>query len=358
MNIVVAERTHRSTDTDSRNGTGKTSMVELLHFLLGATTRKNSVWAHEALARSVFDLEMDWPGIPEALRVLRRSGSAKVFLQPDVTRKRGGSEQLWHGQLAGEVSLTEWQWAIERDLYGFPSPDYPASGRTMLSFAMRRGLDGLLSPTTSHARQSVQDAQINLCHLFGLDVGLAEQYRVLATQDSTRKKLVQAAKDPVWGKIVGRSAELRGEIGAVEQRVLELQQQVKEFRVLPEHENIRAEADALDRTIRDLRDRDAVDRHNLQDMRQAAIDVVEPDDRYLEQAYAQLDFLIGHEVRRRFDDVRAFHQTVVRNREKQLREESARIEERLAESARSGNGSRNGRRPCWPCSTRAGRSTL
>ncbi|GAA1775230.1 ABC-three component system protein [Actinomadura chokoriensis] len=333
LNLVLAERAHRSTETDSRNGTGKTSMVELLHFLLGATTQKTSLWAHKALKRHVFELIMDWPGGHDLVRIRRGPATPKVFLRPDVTRRSQG-ERLWQEEFAGEISLKEWQWAIERDLYRVPSPESPLSGRTMLSFAMRRGLDGLLSPTGTHARQSPHDAMLNLSHLFGLDVGLAEQYRTLATQDSTRKKLVQATKDPVWGKIVGRSAELRGEIGAVEQRVLELQEQVKEFRVLPEYENIRAEADELEQAIRRLRDQDTVDRHNLLEMREAAADVAEPGDHYLEEAYGQLGVLMGREVRRRFEDVRAFHQTVVSNRERQLREEVARVEERLAERAR------------------------
>ena len=332
LNLVLAERERRSTDTDSRNGAGKTSMVELLHFLLGATTQRTSVWAHKALTRHTFELLMDWPGRQDLVKIRRSPANPKVFLQPDVTR-RSREEQLWADEFAGDVSLKEWQWAIERDLYRVPSPESPVSGRTMLSFAIRRGLDGLLSPTASHARQSAQDAMVNLSHLFGLDVGLAEQYRTLATQDSTRRKLVQATKDPVWGKIVGRSAELRGEIGAVEQRVRELQEQVKEFRVLPEYENIRAEADELEQEIRRLRDQDTVDRHNLLEMREATADVAEPDGRYLEEAYEQLGVLMGREVQRRFEDVRAFHQTVVRNRERQLREEVARVEERLAERA-------------------------
>ncbi|GLZ09646.1 hypothetical protein Acsp03_71120 [Actinomadura sp. NBRC 104412] len=337
LNLLIADRTDRSADTDSRNGVGKTSTVELLHYLLGATTRKSSLWSHKALSRHRFRLVMDWPRWEKPVTIERRPASPKIYLQPDVSRHPDFHHpgHLFEDALAAEVTLKDWQWVIERDLYRVTSPDSPVSGRTLLSFAIRRvDAGGFLQPTSSFSGQSPHEAMISLSHLFGLDVGLVTEYRTLSQQDATRKKLVEATKDPVWGKIVGRSAELRGEITAVEQRIAELREQIQRFQVVPGYEDLRREADALDRQIRELRDLDEVERHNLQQMVRATTDAAEPDDRYLEQAFQQLNVVLNGEVRRRFDEVRAFHETVVRNREKQLREETDRLERRLAERER------------------------
>lgn len=340
LNILVAERDEDATDTDSRNGAGKSSMIELLHFLLGARNESKALWAHKAIRTRTFRLELDWPGRAEPVRVSRSGADhARVGLAPDVT----SPAQAGLFDREALVPVREWQRVIERDLYHVPGEGSEVSGRTMLSFALRRvGSGGFLEPTKTFAQQSPHDAMVNLCYLFGLDVGLAARYRTLSSQEATRKKLVEAAKDPVWGKIVGRSAELRGEIGAVEQRVQELNRQVADFRVVPEYEDLQGRADELGERIRALRTADEIDRRNLQDMRQSITDVAEPDDRYLETAYRQLGVVLERDVRRRFDEVRDFHRTVVQNRERQLREEITQIEQRLAERAaeREGLGER------------------
>ncbi|MEV7966909.1 ABC-three component system protein [Sphaerisporangium sp. NPDC088356] len=328
----MAERTNISSDTDSRNGSGKSSMVELLHFLLGARNETRALWGNEKIRRHTFELSLDWPGRVRPLTVHRSPAFPKtLIIDSDVTRNAPATlfEQ------AAQISLKDWQQVIERDLYGVNSKGGEISGRTLLSFAIRRvNTGGFLEPTRTFAQQSPHDAMVNLCHMFGLDVGLAAQYRLLSNQESTRKKLVEAAKDPVWGKIVGKSAELRGEIGAVEQRISELQHQIADFQVVPEYEKIRREADEVDQEIRMLRSSEAVERRNLQDLEQAVDEVTEPDDRYLESAYKQLNLVLGKEVRRRFDDVRAFHETVVRNRERQLHEEISRLRQLLDDRAK------------------------
>ena len=41
FNIVLAERTQDSTDRDSRNGLGKSTLIEIIHFCLGSSPRPN-----------------------------------------------------------------------------------------------------------------------------------------------------------------------------------------------------------------------------------------------------------------------------------------------------------------------------
>jgi uncharacterized protein YydD (DUF2326 family) len=167
LNVLVADTTSTSRDTDSRNSAGKSSMIELLHFLLGGSADKNSLPAHRQLRGTVFRLRLDWPGIADGLTVERTaSRNTAISLQP--MPPGAAPDQLDLG--AGEIPLPEWQRLIERDLFRLPTEHPGVSGRALLSFLMRRiSSHAFNSPTRSHARHSDAEGTTNLAYLLGLD---------------------------------------------------------------------------------------------------------------------------------------------------------------------------------------------
>src|SRR5215210_2586484 len=59
FNIVLAERTKESTKKDSRNGLGKSTLIELIHFCLGKGTQKGQVPVVDDLRGWEFSLEVE-----------------------------------------------------------------------------------------------------------------------------------------------------------------------------------------------------------------------------------------------------------------------------------------------------------
>lgn len=70
LNLVVADRLRGSAATDSRNSAGKSSLIELIHFLLGGRVTKTSLVARKPLREITFALEMSWPNV-DSLKVWR-----------------------------------------------------------------------------------------------------------------------------------------------------------------------------------------------------------------------------------------------------------------------------------------------
>ena len=72
LNILLADKSEGANDRQSRNGAGKTSLVELVHFLFGADVRKESIFRSEELKEWTFDVAVEVAG--ETISVAR-SGS-------------------------------------------------------------------------------------------------------------------------------------------------------------------------------------------------------------------------------------------------------------------------------------------
>ncbi|CEI48375.1 ABC-three component system protein [Propionibacterium freudenreichii] len=324
-NILIADKTTQSSGTDSRNGAGKSSLIEILHFVLGMGRLTNSVLENAALQSDTFSLQLDWPGVPDSLTASRSlSKRSRVNLAPDVA---GDSGLV---QIAGSATVTEWTAAIGRDLFGFPVEHAGISARSLLSLYIRRvSQHGMDDPVKTFPNQSMADATTNVAYLLGLDWRLAAGYQELASRESLRQKLKKATKDPAFGLVVGTVSELRGQVAAATVRVRKLEEQVAAFRVVPEYELLQARADEIDAQIRRTRAEDAADRRNLQDLNDALRDEHEPAADYLRRAYRELGIELPDAVLRQYDDVQSFHQSVLANRRSYLEEEAAATAARL-----------------------------
>ncbi|WP_103501647.1 MULTISPECIES: ABC-three component system protein [unclassified Streptomyces] len=342
LNLVVSETTPTSAGTDSRNSAGKSSMIELIHFLLGATADKRSLFCRRELRSITFELELDWPQTGD-LRVSRSGGRPSVVnLRPDVRAAGSAAETIF--ELAGTVEsgLEQWNRLIERDLFGVRESTPDISGRTLLSFLIRRvSSHGFNEPTRTFSRQAEAVATTNLAYLLGLDWQLAARYRQIAARQATRNQLRKAVNDPVWGRIVGSTAELRGQITLAEAQVRRLREQIAAFQVVPEYERVKERADGIARRISQLAQQDVIDQANLHELREAVAEASDVEVDYLEPVYQELGVVLGEQVRRRFEDVRTFHSSVVRNRrqflESEMSETTRRIEARRLERSTLGD---------------------
>src|SRR5712691_2418874 len=334
LNILGADRTQASADTDSRNGAGKSSVVELLHFLLGGRADKKSLPMKPELQGHSFSLDLDWAlpaqyqarGTP--LTVSRRGTAGnRVILNPFLPF----AAQLLLAP-EGTVTNSEWQTMIEADLFRLTGDHPCVSGRSMLSYYMRRAsAHAFNTATRNFPMQGSTDIAGNLCYLFGLNWRIAADYKDITDKEELRRKLRQAAKDPMLGRLVGNAAELRSQVAVAEQRAATLERQLERFQVVPEYERLKAEADRLTVQIRAENDADVIDRENLTQLEGAVAEEQPPDTEYVERAYGELGIDLPGGVRRSYTAVKEFHDSVVRNRRYYLESEIRTIRERMEE---------------------------
>lgn len=162
LNVLLAEKSEGASDRQSRNGAGKTSFIELVHFLFGADARKNSIFRSEALSKWIFDVSVDIRG---EMVTAARSGSKpnRILLNGPVEPWPIPPQLVHHSGLL-ELSNENWKANLGHLWFGLPISEggetdrFRPSFRSLFSYFARRQLSGGFQHPMQHsARQQTWD---------------------------------------------------------------------------------------------------------------------------------------------------------------------------------------------------------
>ncbi|WP_298725746.1 ABC-three component system protein [uncultured Ferrovibrio sp.] len=336
LNILLADKSAGATDRQSRNGAGKTSFVELVHFLFGADVRKESIFRSDVLSPWTFDVAVDIAG--ETVSAAR-SGS-----KPSRISVNGAVED-WpvspqFDERAGHFELSNENWKANLGALWF---GLPASGgdetnrfhpsfRSLFSYFARRQLGGGFQQPMQHSiMQQTWDQQVSICYLLGLDWTIPGKFQELRGQEKVAQELRKAARSGDLGRFFGKAADLRTRLTIAEARAQRLREQLGNFEVVPEYKELEREANEITRQIDALNVENLMDGDLLQQLRASLSEEDAPALGDVTKLYAEAGVLLPDVVRRRFDEVERFHLTVIENRRAHLSAEIASAEARMSQ---------------------------
>jgi len=339
LNIVVAEKTREATDRQTRNGAGKSSIIELVHFVLGADCGKGCIFRNDALGRFHFGLDLDLG--TQNVSALRSAVNPSSVLVSGLSADQDGATPDLLPETA--LSIKEWREQLGGRCFGLPPDDerrrFGPTFRTLFPyFARRQGSGGLEHPERHDENQQIGDQQIAASYLLGLDWDIPRQLQEVREKDKTIKQLRKAAKEGTLGKVIATAAELRARLTLAERRVAALNDRIRTFVVLPEYTEREQEAAELTQCMNTLADENTLDRTLIEDLQQAMDTEEPPATQDLERLYAEAGVVLPESATRRFDEVRRFHRSIVDNRRSHLTGEveaaGRRIDEREREQAK------------------------
>lgn len=337
LNVILADRTQEATEHQTRNGSGKSSLIRLLHFLFGGNVPNTSVFRREPLRTSVFTVEVD---VSEECLLVSRGGEVpnKLYVshqEPEITRRpesliddRGSGT----GAFAAELSLQQWKHRLGWSWFALDadSPTYSPTMRSLLSYLIRREHDDGFQRPFDHSRmQQPWDRQVSISYFLDLDWSISRDIQVVRKQEQELKALQKAAGSPEFGNVLGRSADLRSELIVARDRVRRLHDGVQHFRVIDEYAELVNEADQLTNRLREIRDEDAIDRDLIRQMEEMLLDEQPPDVEQLERMWDQVNIVLPEHVYSTYESVHEFHNSVLRNRQLYLQRETELARERI-----------------------------
>jgi uncharacterized protein YydD (DUF2326 family) len=324
LNVLLADKGPEATDRQTRNGAGKTSLVELIHFLLGARGDARSLFCAEPLKQATFSMEFDLHG---ARTLVHRAGIQPSRIQVERTAASSTlSNEEWRALLGGEM------FSLPRvDAAGSAAPSF----RSLFAYFARREMDGgFRSPTKSYTQQQVGEQQVALSFLLGLDWSIPHTWQRIREQEATLRELKKAAGGEALGGLIGSAAMLRTELAVAQERVRKLTSELAAFRVHEQYHELEQEASRLTRELSSLSDENALDRQREAELRAAIEAEATPAPADLEHLYQQVGITLPGSVMRRFEDLQHFHDSVVRNRHSYLRSELEALKHRIQERDR------------------------
>ena len=335
LNILLADKSEGATDRQSRNGAGKTSFVELVHFLFGSNADKDSIFRSSELTPWSFEARVDIGG---ALVDIARSGTkpSRIRLQGDTSAwPLQPSLDAKTGDLV--FSNEQWRTLLGTVLFGLSNAEenderlrFRPTFRSLFSyFARRQNSGGLLGPTQQSSMQQGWDQQVAVSYLLGLDARIPQEFQEVRMQEKAMAELRKAAKEGGLGRYFGTAADLRTRLAIAEARARRLAEQIASFNVVPEYGDYEREASVLTRNISVLNDENTIDRELILQLRDAIGSEQPPAAENLDRLYREAGVVLPGTVGRRFDEVAAFHQAVVQNRRAHLANEVEAAETRI-----------------------------
>ena len=330
LNVVLADRTDESSQKDTRNGLGKSTLIDIIDFCLGANVRKGQGLSIEPLQDWEFTLEITLAGDP--VKVTRAINSPSHL---DI-------EGLWDGwvEQADSVNLFKkirlrlglWRTLLGATLFGLHSSydtKHKPSFRSLISYFIRRGTVAYIDPFGHTPHQPTWDRQLHIAFLLGMNWENASKWQELKDQEKGIRTINEAIES-------GAMEGARGSVGELEAECVQLESQLKResnalegFKVHPQYETIQNEADRITETIHNLTNQNIVDQRRLSRYKESVEAETLPSNTAIDNIYEESGVIFPDSVRRTLTEAKEFHAKIIENRRAFLETEIRRIERKI-----------------------------
>ncbi len=341
LNIVLAEKSAGATDRQTRNGAGKTSLVELVHFLLGGSYPTDHFLRAPALADSWYGIRFDLAGTPVEVRRTPATAKDVVVVEAEIA---GWPRSPRPGKKTDQLVIpnTAWRVVLGDKMFGLRDEDGegedededehrfgPTFRMLFPYFARRQNAGGFFHPQQHSTKQQPWDQQVSVTYLLGLDASVPQALQEVRQREKALGELRKAARGGALGPVIGKASDLRTKLAVQDAKVEKLRGQLATFQVVPQYREYEQEASRLSVEIAKLANENTIDEQTIRQLEEAVQTEAPPRFADVKKAYEEVGIALPGLVRKRFEDVERFHKSVVDNRRSHLQSEIEDARERV-----------------------------
>ncbi|MCG7990592.1 MAG: DUF2326 domain-containing protein [Candidatus Thiodiazotropha lotti] len=330
LNLLLAEKTEQSTQGHTRNGAGKSSLVELINSLLGGRVEKSrgSILKQDELEKVFFGLSLNVDD--KKIRIERQGASQRrIWIRESETN----NYPIVDSDEGKYLDLKDWRNILGRSMFALSDEivtlKHTPTFRSLFAYFARTA-GGFDLPDKTTTQQHAWSKQVNVSYLLKLGWKVAREFEYLRQKDGLIKALSKASKEGSLGEIMGAASDLRTDIHLKQTRIDRVKTAISEFRVLPEYEEKEDRATEITRQLATISAEDTADKEWLVQLERSLEEEIEPSEQRLDRLFVEAETTLPEVVRRRFDEVKEFHDSVVKNRRQHLKQELDSVENRIA----------------------------
>ena len=361
--VILAERPAGSAKKGTRNGLGKSTLLAILAYCLGGY--RTGPLERPRLRGWTFSLDAEHEGRPfSASRgvdepdvvALAEAGAGGLRPAIGAAAAAAASADASHSGAAVRISIDEYRRMLGRIMFGL-DPDAAARRQahhptleSLVPYCIRQGGgrggrvaggrvaggrvaggDGYRSPFESRRAQPATDVQVSNAYLLGLDWRLAAELADVRDRKRRLKALEKEATDGMLADAIGSAGELEAVMIRLEDESQREEDAIRAFKIHERYAELEAEADGLTRAMHALANERSVQARTLEGYRQGTRQESDASAGHVLEIYAESGVLFPGSIRRRLEDAREFHETLVRNRREYLESEMGRLESEMHE---------------------------
>lgn len=334
LNIVLADRVlNTSSKKQTRNGAGKTTIIEIIHFCLGARVSKNSVFKNKNLIGWTFILSID---IDKKLFNIERNTDNPSRIYISSKKDIGdtfGDLKYDKKQHKYYISVSKFNDLMLEKFYGLEKDmkiKYCPSYRELFSYSVRRGLDGYKNAFEYFSRQKAYSKQLCNAYFLNLSLDCASEFQEIKDKKSNVDNFKKLSKTGLLGNY--NIGKLNTEVISKEKEINELKNQLDSFKVHPQYNEISYKVNLITQKIHDLANECIIKEMLLKQYQESAEDSNKNISiEQLTELYEEAGVLFSKELLLSLEEVVEFHKKLMSNRESYLCNEISTLNEEINE---------------------------
>lgn len=326
LNLIVADKQKESKDKDTRNGSGKTMLMQIINFCLGSDAARSVVV--KELNNWTFIMDIKISG--ERFKVKRNTlEHGKIIIE--------GNTDILSIQPKNEVgvkyySVDNWKALLGNEMFGLALEDddekFVPSFRSLISYFLRTDSYAYTHPFHYFSKQSDLNSNLNTAYLLNLSWNDVRDRFVLLESQKKIDEIVRIIKRGVFDFAVGSRGELEAEEVRVQNKLNKVNTEINSFKVHEQYKDIENEANLLTEEIHLAVDENVISK-NLINLYESGLSEALPESDMILKFYSELNIELPGMVVKRFEEVSTFHKEILKNRKSYILEELNRLREKL-----------------------------